>query len=102
MLHPAFVRASKSVRSRLGLDALFAGAHTIKATFEQGIEVQDGEGNVTVAQYVAGIDASLSPRASDTLVFIDANGDPIAGESYVLDTKLSDNGAHARFILRKV
>lgn len=101
MLHPAFVRAAKGVRSRLGLDALFAGAQKTKATFEQGIEVQDGEGNVTVAQYVIGLDAALNPTEGDTLVFIDADDQPIANESYVLDTKLGDNGAHVRYICRK-
>lgn len=101
MLHPAFVKAAKGVRSRLGLNALFAGAHTTKATFEQGIEVSDGEGNVTVAQYVVGLDKAIDPKRNDTLVFIDANNQPISDESYVLDTLLSDNGAHVRFIVRK-
>jgi len=103
MLHPVFDRAAKSVRSRLGLNALFAGAQTTKAPFEQGVEVQDGEGNVTIAHYVASIDPALDPREGDTLVYVDDQDppQPIPGESYVLDTKLADNGANIRFILRK-
>lgn len=101
MLHPVLSRAAKSVRSRLGLNALFAGAQQTKAPFEQGVEIVDGEGNVTVAQYVVSLDPSLNPRAGDTLVYIDDIGDPLPDESYVLDTKLSDNGANVRFIVRK-
>lgn len=101
MLHPAFARAAQSVRSRLGLNALFAGAHYTKAPVENGVEVVDGEGNVTVVQAVATIDSTLSPKAGDTLAFVDSDNQPIAGESYVLDTMLSDNGANKRFILRK-
>jgi hypothetical protein len=101
MQHPVFDRAAKSVRSRLGLNALFAGAQTTKAPFEQGVEVVDGEGNVVVAQYVAGLDPALNPRVGDTLVYVDNIGDPLPDESYVLDTPLSNNGYHVRFILRK-
>lgn len=86
----------------MGLNALFAGAQKTKATFEQGIEVQDAEGTITVAKYVIGVDAALNPTEGDTLVYIDDTDQPIVGESYVLETKLSDNGAHVRFIARKV
>lgn len=54
-----------------------------------------------VAQYVVGLDPDLKPKAGDTLVYIDAVGDPLPDESYVLDAKLSDNGVHVRFVVRK-
>lgn len=100
-MHPAFVRAAKSVRSRLGLNALFAGAHETKAPLEHGIEVVDGQGNVTVAQYVATLDKALDCNRGDTLVYLHADGNPILGESYKLDTLIADNGANQRWVLLK-
>lgn len=101
MLHPAFVRAGKSVRSRLGLDAFLRGTEKTRATTEHNVELHDGEGNVTVAQLVVKIDAVLNPRAGDTLVFIDPDDSPIPNESYKLDVKIDDNGANMRFICVK-
>ncbi len=101
MLHPAFVRAGKSVRSRLGLDALFAGAHITRVPTELNVELVDGEGTVTVAQLVVKIDRELNPRAGMTLVFIDTDQVAIPNESYKLDVKLDDNGVNTRWVCVK-
>lgn len=102
MLHPAFVRAAQSVRSRLGLDAFLRGTEKTRVTTELNVELQDREGNVvTVAQLVVKIDGALSPRAGNTLVFVDSNEDPITGESYTLDVLIDDNGANERWVCVK-
>ena len=101
MLHPAFVRAAQSVRSRLGLDAFLRGTEKTKVPTQLNVELQDGEGHVTVAQLLVKVSNDLNPRAGDSLVFIDADEQPIAGESYVLDTLIDDNGANTRFVCRK-
>jgi len=83
------------------LDALFAGTHETKAPLECGLEVVDGQGNVTVAQFVATLDKALDPQKGNTLVYLHSDGNPIVGESYTLDVMIADNGANQRWILLK-
>lgn len=102
MIHPAFARVAQSVRTRLGLNALFAGSQKTKAPVETHVEVMDAQGNITVAQVVASLDSSLGCYYGATLVFIDDADAPIPGQSYKLDAKISDNGASERWVLLKV
>lgn len=101
-MHPVFTRVGKSVRSRLGLDALFAGAHQTKVPLEEGIEVVNGEGDVIMAKFVVTIDEALDPKPGDSVQFIDADLNPIPGEQYKLDAEIGRNGATRRFIAIKL
>lgn len=90
-----FDRAAKSVLSRLGEDALLRSAPTAhKVDIDRDMQVYDREGNVRVAEYVATIHREDAPEPGNTLV--------VGADSFVLETRLDDDGYVQRFILRKV
>lgn len=91
---PALARATSSVLSRLGEDAVLRGTVNCKAHIERDVQMTDREGNMFVATQVATISNTHVPIADQTLA--------VGAESFVLETLIDDNGYSSRFIARKV
>lgn len=95
----ALSRATKRVLDRSGEDALLRGVATIhKVHVARDIEMVDRQGNLVVVAYVATISSADDARSDDALVI---STGPNVG-SYVIETKIDDNGFFARYIVRKV
>lgn len=100
----AFKRVTSSVLARLGEDALLRGEVVDpprRVSMARNVEMYDRDGNVLYVEHVGTFSKLDAPAKGDTLVFIDADGVPIPGESYVLDTLGDDNGYSVRFVMRK-
>lgn len=91
---PALARATSSVLSRLGENAVLRSTVNCKAHIERDVQMTDREGNMFVATQVATISNVHAPVADDAL--------SIGSESFVLETLIDDNGYSSRFIARKV
>lgn len=102
MSRTIFQRAAKSILARLGSDALLRGevvAPARRAHVEHGVHVTDND-----ATYVRSVSTTLkgdNARNGDTLVFVDEQGIAVAGESYVIEKVLEDNGFTVRHIVRR-
>jgi hypothetical protein len=100
----AFVNATNSILAVLGEDAVLRGEIVTprrRVNLAHNVEMYDREGNLMYEQHVGTFNKADSPLKGDTLVFIDTDGNPIAGESYILDALVEDNGYSARYVLRK-
>lgn len=91
---PALARATSSVLSRLGENAVLRSTVNCKAHIERDVQMTDREGNMFVATQVVTISNVHAPVADQTLA--------IGAESFVLETLIDDNGYSSRFIARKV
>lgn len=90
----ALARATSSVLSRLGENAVLRSTVNCKAHIERDVQMTDREGNMFVATQVVTISNAHAPVADDGL--------SIGSESFVLETLIDDNGYSSRFIARKV
>lgn len=100
----AFKNATQGILAALGEDALLRGEVVDpprRVNHAQGVEAYDREGNVMYVEHVATINKVDAPAKGNTLVFIDSDGLPVPGESYVLDTLIEDNGYSVRYVIRK-
>ena len=92
-------RATERILAQSGEGALLRGTASLHPVYiGRDVDMIDGQGNVSVAAYIATISNADAPASDDTLVI--AAG-PNAG-SYVLEKPVDDNGYSSRFILRKV
>lgn len=89
----ALARATNSVLSRLGEDAVLRSTVACKAHVDRDVQMNDREGNIYVATHVITVSNSHSPVPEDTL--------SVGTDSYVLETLIDDNGYSSRFIGRK-
>ncbi|WP_354684442.1 hypothetical protein [Cupriavidus necator] len=72
-----------------------------RVNIERNVEVMGNEGQMAYLRTVATVQKSLAARKGDTLTLVDADGQPIPGESYVIDSPaFEDNGFTARYVLR--
>lgn len=90
---PALARATNSVLSRLGENAVLRGTVSCKAHIDRDVQMTDREGNMFVATHVATVSNAHAPVADQTLV--------VGSETFVLETLIDDNGYSSRFIARK-
>lgn len=66
----------------------------IRAHIERDVQITDGEGRVSLIQYVLTIESALNPEVGDTL--------EQGGENFKLDVLIDTNGYSSRFVLLKV
>ncbi len=72
-----------------------------RVNIERNVEVMGTEGPMTYLRTVATLQTSLAARKGNTLNLVDADGQPVPGESYVIDSPpFDDNGYTARYVLR--
>lgn len=103
MSRATFQRAAKSILARLGEGALLRGEVVTPARRAHvGHNVQLMQGDMAVVKSVATMMKADNARSGDTLTLIDAEGVPIAGESYVLEAFVEDNGYTTKHVARRV
>ena len=102
MSRARFQCAARSVLARLGEDALLRGevvSPPRRVNVEHGVEVMQGD--MHALRSVATFSKADVPRNGDTLVFVDAAGAPLPGESYIVEAAIEDNGYTVRHVVRK-
>ena len=97
-----FARITQAVLAHLGEDGFLRGDEPIKVHVDYNVQMVDREGNVYVATHVLTINRVDSALPGDpVLVQIkDATGAVTRTDSYVLETRLDDNGYSTRFVAR--
>lgn len=93
----AFQQATAGILAVLGEDAILRGevvSPVRRVNVARNVEMYDREGNLMYAEHVATINKQDAPAKGDTLV--------VAGEDFILDSLIEDNGYSARWMLRKV
>ena len=96
----AFKRLADRILARLGEDAVLRNGVPCLANIEKNVEVSGPDGLVYV-KTDATLLRSMSARKGAPLSLVDADGNPIPGESYVIDgPAFEDNGQTARYVLR--
>ena len=108
-----FRQATKDALALLGESALLRATEPCQVNIERGVQLSgmdtDFESSrdtraVFVTRDIAHIDASLLPKAGDSLRVGDyaIDGTIPVGQNYKLDVPLEDAGAFKRFVLLKV
>jgi hypothetical protein len=98
-----FARATQSVLSLLGRDALLRGAPAGKVNVEHGVEVyeKNEDGESLFSRSVASFDKTrVVPKRGDTLELLDGEGNVV--EKYRVEGLFSDNGFMVRHVVLKV
>lgn len=89
-----FRQASAAVLSVLGEDSLLRGTVSCKVNIEHGVQLAGLDENMVVDRDVATIEKIHNPKVGDALTHPDG--------SYILDAKIEDKEAYARFVVLKV
>jgi hypothetical protein len=98
-----FRQAVEDALSLHGESALLRGTEPCQVAVERGVQLSglDTEyetardtRNAIYTRDIATIDSLMNPKAGDSLT--------IGAEDYLLDAKVDDSGAYARFIIVKV
>lgn len=89
-----FRAATAAALDILGGDSLLRGTVACKVNIEHGVQLAGLDENMVVDRDVATIDKQHNPRVGDSLAHPDGN--------YILDVKIEDKEAYARFVVLKV
>ncbi|WP_454752071.1 hypothetical protein [Cupriavidus necator] len=87
------------ILARLGEDAVLRGDTPCRVNVEHGVEVTQGD--MVYNRTVATMAKATLAKSGDSLVFVDAEGTPLPGQAYVIDSPaFQDNGYTVRHVLR--
>jgi hypothetical protein len=89
-----FREATEAALDILGADSTLRGTVSCKVNIEHGVQLAGIDDDMVVERSVATVAQIHSPKVGNTLTHPDGN--------YVLDVKLEDKGAYARFVVLKV
>lgn len=94
-----FARATKSILSVIGKDALLRGAPASKVNIEHGVEVYEkhNDGESLFLRSVATFEKSAAPKRGDELVILDEDGNPAA--RWRVEGLFADNGYNVRYVV---
>jgi hypothetical protein len=95
-MHPALARATNSILSHFGEDAVFLRGVEAdpKIVIDRDVQVTDSQGSVVFIKMLATISSTLNPETGDALT--------VDGKDYLLDVRTDSDGESQSFIVVEV